>query len=376
MGGFPDEDEAPYWLADPDADGEGDDLDLSQLKPRPRSRNLDDAPITEMTRPLIAPLFRATNAIARLEAAVSCAPPAVIEGIGARIAYREAAGWLGHVSAWVHPTDLALKHLGLTGNYVAAGRTGQLKAHMPTTAAAGGPLDRPEPLSAEWRIASALSLARQWRRLGEFRTWRPLQNPHSLREALTALDPAAASFEDQELVAWLAGLSATPDTADLLTAAWAARDWMNARLDAGPLTAPGIFLAACVWRERGYGRSISLPFWSATGYRLQRLSSAVGVPWLIGFLDCVAEAAQDARQRLESLKRSHQKAAALACGARSHLPEAIEAAIRAPVITARTLARQLTITRQAALVLLKQLVDAGIVREATGRAAWRAFVTA
>jgi predicted transcriptional regulator len=50
--------------------------------------------------------------------------------------------------------------------------------------------------------------------------------------------------------------------------------------------------------------------------------------------------------------------------------------LRTPVVTARDLADELSITPQAALGLLRQLIAAGVVREATGRAAWRAFTTA
>ena len=50
--------------------------------------------------------------------------------------------------------------------------------------------------------------------------------------------------------------------------------------------------------------------------------------------------------------------------------------LRTPVVTARGLADSLAVTPQAALGLLRQLVVAGVVREATGRAAWRAFTTA
>jgi hypothetical protein len=60
--------------------------------------------------------------------------------------------------------------------------------------------------------------------------------------------------------------------------------------------------------------------------------------------------------------------------ARSHLPAAAALALRPPVLTAAGLARQLRLSPQAALGLLAQLVAAGVLREATGRAAWRAFV--
>ena len=52
------------------------------------------------------------------------------------------------------------------------------------------------------------------------------------------------------------------------------------------------------------------------------------------------------------------------------------APFRTPVVTARGLAEDLAITPQAALRLLRHLIAAGVVREATGRAAWRAFTTA
>jgi predicted transcriptional regulator len=43
--------------------------------------------------------------------------------------------------------------------------------------------------------------------------------------------------------------------------------------------------------------------------------------------------------------------------------------LRTPVVTARGLADSLTVTPQAALGLLRQLIAVGVVREATGRAA-------
>jgi predicted ArsR family transcriptional regulator len=58
------------------------------------------------------------------------------------------------------------------------------------------------------------------------------------------------------------------------------------------------------------------------------------------------------------------------------LPRALDHVLRTPVVTARSLAEALSVTPQAALGLLRQLTAAGVVREATGRAAWRAFTTA
>ena len=44
------------------------------------------------------------------------------------------------------------------------------------------------------------------------------------------------------------------------------------------------------------------------------------------------------------------------------------------MLTARGLAERLRLSPQAGLGLINQLVAGGVLKEATGRAAWRAFV--
>jgi len=88
----------------------------------------------------------------------------------------------------------------------------------------------------------------------------------------------------------------------------------------------------------------------------------------------VAEAARTAAGELDRLQQAEGNGQALVRTARSKLPAALEAILRAPIITARRLAESLDVTPQGALGLLRQFGDAGIVREATGRASWRAFV--
>lgn len=68
------------------------------------------------THPLLQPLAEAQDAVARLEASAAAASPAVVAGLRARVAYREAAGWLAHTHTWVHPRDLALRDAGVTGS--------------------------------------------------------------------------------------------------------------------------------------------------------------------------------------------------------------------------------------------------------------------
>ena len=143
-----------------------------------------------------------------------------------------------------------------------------------------------------------------------------------------------------------------------------------------PLAADALFLAACLWRQSGFGRSIALPFWLAPEAHLNRLAPRIGLDWMASFLTCVAHAAKAVLADLLRLQDTAEKARRLSFTARSKMPAAIELLLREPVMTAADLARRLDITPQASLALLRQLVDGGLVREATGRAAWRVFVLA
>jgi hypothetical protein len=162
----------------------------------------------------------------------------------------------------------------------------------------------------------------------------------------------------------------------LIRAGRGARDWINRCGHADPLAMDGLFLAACLWRESGFSRDIPLPFWSAPAQFHHRLALWVGTEWLAGFLACVTAASRAARDELAGLRRAETAGAALPRTARSQLPRALDHVLRTPVVTARGLADHLAISPQAALGLLRQLTAAGVVREATGRAAWRAFTTA
>ena len=137
------------------------------------------------------------------------------------------------------------------------------------------------------------------------------------------------------------------------------------------LPTAALFLAACLWRRHGSTPTLALPLWSASPDRLEALAFATGSAWCAGFLVVVAEAAQRAGQDLTRLQTAASRAAALRRTARSRLPEAVSLALREPVLTAADLATRLCISPQAALGLLRQLVAAGVLREATGRSAWR-----
>jgi hypothetical protein len=97
--------------------------------------------------------------------------------------------------------------------------------------------------------------------------------------------------------------------------------------------------------------------------------------WPAAFLGRVAAAAQRGLGELARLRDAEAAAIGLAAaGRRSRLPAATEAALRAPAVTVRGLAGQLGITPQGALQIINHLLKAGVVREATGRRSYRAYV--
>jgi hypothetical protein len=115
----------PSWKTDEEAEPPG----------APRRRQ--PAPQPDYTHPLLAPLARAQDAVARLDGRAEAAPAAIAEGLRARIAYREAGGWLLFARVGVHPRDLALRDAGLTGSYGPAALAGRLEAQLPATTAQG-----------------------------------------------------------------------------------------------------------------------------------------------------------------------------------------------------------------------------------------------
>lgn len=289
----------------------------------------------------LIPLVAAQDALARLEAAVMMSTASVRDGLLVRLAYREAAGWLAHYGNWVHPVDLAFRDAGLTGSYAAADLGMRLPSVLPATMRGIGVATPPEDRD----VAAALGHARLWRRLAELRSWSPDGLPDS------------------------AGIDGLPA---LLAAA---RVVCGGARQEG-LTATAVRAAAWIWRERGGTGWPGLVFWSAPVQQLHRLTLMPQAGLLAGVLDAVAEAALLARRELSWLQAAEIQASGIAMTARSRLPAVVAVALRRPALTARMLANELGISHRAALDAIYRLVEAGVLREATGRAAWRGFVIA
>jgi len=321
----------------------------------------------DFAHPLLTPLAAAQDAVGRLEAKTEMASDAVAEGLRARMAYLEAAGWLAHAHVWIHPWDLALRDNFLTGSYAAAAHQDRLKGELPSTM-----MQESEgaPAPSEITVNHALRVARHWRRLAETRSWRPLADADALREILQSLGGRLP--ETPEIADFLASIRMLERGPALILAGRAAREWLN--LPGVDQRCPeGMFIGACLWREKSAKTSIALPFWSAPELRHNRLALRFGVDWMAEFLNCVAAAAMIGLRELELLREAENKGASLRATARSRLPDVMNAMVRAPIVTVNSLVKSLDVTPQAALGLLRQLMAKGFVRETTGRLSWRAF---
>ena len=370
---------------------DGDEDGALEPAARPRPPQYGPAGSAADAAALLAPLAAAQDALARLDAKAEAAPPPICEGLVARLVFREAAGWLAHQRAWVHPLDLALRDAGLVG-----------ATQMPNTAGDGWDgLDLPERLCAEAAVRAAQLLASLLRRLV------------GRGDPLAHLDPASAfgrltafEIDPLRLARWrarFAGAGTEPvPLPPLLRAAEAVRDWTEAGITemAAPLQA--MAAGAALLAHAKCLRAIPLPFWAAVpalaqtgqdGRRDQgqvstlpelraeaarRLGLGAAPSWPATFLAMTAEAARAGLRELDRLEAAGAAGARLTAGLdrRSRLPEALAAVLRRPAVTAKGLAASLDVTPQAALRLLAELADAGIVRESTGRRSFRAFAVA
>jgi hypothetical protein len=78
------------------------------------------------------------------------------------------------------------------------------------------------------------------------------------------------------------------------------------------------------------------------------------------FLECVTAAALIRLRELARLLEAEKRRADIHATARSRLPDALDAVLRVPVVTADSLAKALHVTPRAALGLLQQLMAARI----------------
>jgi hypothetical protein len=320
---------------------------------------------------LLAPVASAQAALSKLDAIASMCTKEVLEGLRARMAFKEAAGLLAYFHIWIHPLDLALRSSHHTSSYASASLRGDLRPALPNTLSAGYHLDAaPE----DSHVDLAIRYAGLWRRLADFTTWfGGLDGDLSvLAEALDRLGWHGKL--DEHVQEWLEQVRKAAPSPALLQAGWAGRAWGNLPGNRPALSVEGSFLTAATWKKKGQGRVIPLPFWSAPNTLHHKLSLKTGMDWSLAWLEVVERAARLGLDELDMLRAAEGRIEELPPQTkRAKLPMALRFAIRQPVFTASSLARHVKITAPAANTLVTQMENAGLIRETTKRKAWRAF---
>jgi hypothetical protein len=172
---------------------------------------------------------------------------------------------------------------------------------------------------------------------------------------------------------------------------------MEAGIADQPTPLQALLAASTLLARRGPARSVFTPVWAAcpacacgNRHSLPRLRIEASVArkatdrvigrgrpafWPLAFLHLVAESARSGLRTLDRLVAVAGQGRDLASrhDRRSRLVDAVEALLRAPVLTPKALAVRLRVAPQTATSLLRELQADGLVREVTGRGSFRAF---
>jgi hypothetical protein len=260
----------------------------------------------------------------------------VRDGLRARMATAEAAGWLAHAHAWVHPLDLSLRAAGLTAS-TALAAVGRGARSLPQTfAGPADPLDWADPpydamADGDRAIADALSFSRVLRRLPGRQAAGPFATPATAAETLQSL--GAREIEPACLAAWWTAHAPAPPVPrrtgsragegtpekmpPLLAVARAAQGWMEAGLSDRPDPLHALLAAIGRCGSEGPARTLFIPVWAAypavgfsgrdalPGLRSDAADRVAGrgrpVTWPLAFLHLVAEGARMGLRELDRL---------------------------------------------------------------------------
>ena len=329
------------------------------------------------------------------------------------MAIAEAAGWLAHAHAWVHPLDLALRDAGLTAQHRA--RRGRRRCTAPAA-----DLRRSRRRRADWAdppfeamadgdraIADALALARLLAGCPAGPRPDPFATPAAAAATLAAL--GAGGLDPRALPPGGRRTRRSPVAAAPIRHARAGegsdrpcrrcsrRRRRRPGLDGGrhhraprpapraarrhrpgrprrDRPAPSSCRSGRPIRPSGFGDRDALP-----GLRSDAADRLVGrgrpVTWPLAFLHLVAESARMGLRELDRLEAVAEQGRGLVAGGdkRSRLPDALDALLRVPALTPKALAARLRIAPQTGTALLRELQGKGVVREVTGRGSFRAF---
>ncbi len=333
---------------------------------------------------LLPLICQAQGSLSRLEALAASAPSDCREGFVRRLAFKEAAGWLGCSYSRVNSVDLALRSMRLAGGL---GTAAAVKLRDEIEEA--GDFDESFAVSQMVDIAtsSALLYVRQILHLTRSLAGKSLPGLPVLARGVHRL--GGAEIDPGAFQAWLAALPA--DLPPLLAAANVAILWPSSGLAGRSSALQSTLLSAAILRDGRVLRAAPLPFWS-----LQPTISVSGSPDMLPVLrGDVAHTAgiQGPADLLSSwLYAVHVGAEAATADLKHLLDVRVEASkwlaradqrdrslvvydccVRQFVVTAASVAKQTGVSQRSAIRILSMLSAEGFVKEVTGRQSYRAF---
>ncbi len=276
-----------------------------------------------------------------------------------------------------------------------AARPDDVASALTRTALAFGALDqqlRRHPLREAVLFRARLEAARQcaavdgflidpWQLAASLEGLRPRIRGQDVYERGSEVDALRYAFEQYQ---WLARASASQEErmtealgraalpvgrlGVLWGSALAFREW----IEAGETRAPFRGALVRLWQKEGvfgglYPVTGAAAFWGRTPWDERR--------WIPAWLGALEREAAGIRDMVHTLERSWRDARAQAGDQRRNSKAALAIDIIAahPVISATTLAARLSVSVQAACVLLERFVDRGLVVDVTRRSARRLF---
>ena len=360
---------------------------------------------------LLVPLCDATDALARLDARAAAAPDAVRDGLRARMATAEAAGWLAHAHAWVHPLDLVAPRGRPHRQHRA--RRGRARCSAACRRPSPVPPTRwtgPTRRSTRWPTATAPSPTRSASSAcsaGCPAGPRPVRSPRRPPRPPRWQPLGAGELDPARLAAWWTAHAPAPPVPRRYgsragegtgkkcrrCSPWRApprAGWRpaspiaptrctrcsppSAGAPARDRRAPSSCRSGPPIRPSGFPARDALP-----GLRSDAADRVAGrgrpVTWPLAFLHLVAESARMALRELDRLEAAAEQGRGVVAGGdkRSRLPDALDALLRVPALTPKALAARLKVAPQTGTALLRELQGRGVVREVTGRGSFRAF---
>jgi hypothetical protein len=337
------------------------------LKPKPKLGEAMNRPVHTISR-----LIQAHDAIAKLEARLGDGSPDIVAGCLSRMALLEATGFIAHYGSAIHHRDLALRDSGLTGSYLAALASGRIRQELRWT---GGDFFTESELPDDQYVAFGLSYAKQWRRLSEFSWSKNMLSPTDLIDQLRNIEIGVP--DPDVFIDWFYGLPTQHDLPGLLLPAHIVAYGLPGRQREDKIDVAATYVAATLWRNTVYGKFCPLPVWAAPTNLMQKMGSQGGMEFERSFLECVTESALSGLREFERLKIAKEKldkiSKELIKKDKSNVYEAGLMAIREPIVTSAAISQKLNLSAPTTDKIIERLEEYGLLKELTGRKAWRAY---